>query len=158
MGTENQKLITLVNKIHDIAQSRITAGYEDREYISEDQVESCHRALADLGGSDFAVNYLLFLRNINGFDLNGVRLFGYFNDKNDERDLRKQLSDLQEVPQLFPQAFKNWVMIGETDIDILVFNKKTGMYENRDRIGLDRLNESHKDIANLLTSLMPLIE
>ncbi|WP_174847147.1 YrhA family protein [Yersinia artesiana] len=158
MGTENQKLITLINKIHDIAQSRIAAGYEDREGISEDQVESCHQALTSLGGNDFAVSYLPFLRNVNGFDLNGVRLFGYFNDKNDERDLRKQLSDLLEVPELFPQAFKDWVMIGETDTDILVFNKKTGLYENRDRIGLDRLNESYKDIADLLTSLMPLIE
>lgn len=158
MNTENKKLITLIDKIHTIARSRLAAGYEDRDGINEHQVTPCHHALTLLGGDDFADSYLPFLRNVNGFDLNGVRLFGYFDDKDDERDLRKQLADLKAVPELFPDAFNDWVLIGETDTDILIFNKKNGAYENRDRIGLDRLNESYDDIVGLLISLMPLIE
>ena len=158
MNSEKQELVTLIAALHDIAQSYADAGYEDQAGIREDQVSACHRVLVTLGGDHFAESYLPFLQQMNGFDLNGVRLFGYFADKEDERDLRKQSANLHAVPDLFPDALKKGVVVGETDMDILFFNRESAVYEIRDFIGVERINERHRTITGLLRALIPLIE
>lgn len=126
--------------------------------VAQENFNILKKELELLGGSGFAAVYLPFLTLLNGFTINGVTLFGLLNDENSIKDLRGARASLEAVPALYPTEFDHWVWVGETSLDVLIYNKQSGFFEQRDRIALDTCYEEPTTLQGLLIRLADLLD
>lgn len=125
---------------------------------NELSLEEAASMLESIGGKDFQKKYLPFLYLMNGFSLNGVTLFGLKADASDLFDLRRAKSALNAAPELSPVEFDRWVWVGETSLDVLIYNIDTGLFEQRDRVALDSSYEEPATLSGLISYMADLLD
>ena len=135
-----QELITYAHFGYKVNRGLLEAWPQAPEVVFND--------LVALGGQEFACQYLPFLCLLNGFDINGVRLYGFHDEGEDSQDIRRILDYLP-----FPEIYDGYVLMGSTDLDVLIFDKTNHHFEIRDRIGFDYIVGSYPQLDQFLQVL-----
>ena len=135
-----QELITYAHFGYKVNLGLLDAWPQPPEVIFND--------LIALGGQEFACQYLPFLCLLNGFDINGVHLYGFHDEGEDSQDIRRILDYLP-----FPEIYDGYVLMGSTDLDVLIFDKSNHHFEIRDRIGFDYIVGSYPQLDQFLQVL-----
>lgn len=88
----------------------------------------------------FPDQYINFLQVVNGFEFNGLIIYG---TKNSDIDPDASSLDFFEMNEILYDSLKksnlDVVAIGEDSTGILTYDKKNNQFQYRDRIGLDRI-------------------
>ena len=145
-----QRICRLQEPVNNIRQEAITFNYD----VNLGLLELCpleptmvFKDLTALGGQEFASEYLAFLSLLNGFDINGYRMYGVYAEHN-IWDVRNVLDSFP-----FPEIYDGYLQIGMTDLDVLLYNKSNHHFEIRDRIGFDYIVGSYPQLDQFLQVL-----
>lgn len=97
--------------------------------------------------------YQYFLKSMNGAEYNGLILYGLSESEYKNASSHNIFSinaELWDDGSLSEEALKNHVVFGENSTSIFSYNSKSSKYEIRDRIGIDRLDNSYDFFYQLL--------
>lgn len=100
-----------------------------------------------------STEYEAFTEVMNGAEYNGLMIYG---TSESDYDSASPLSifninrDLWSDPDFIDDNLKGKVIFGENSTSIFTYDVASGLYEIRDRIGTDRLDESYQYLAQLL--------
>lgn len=93
-------------------------------------------------GLDVPTQYENFLKIVNGLEFNGFIIYG---TKNSDTDPDASMLDIFEMNEIFNDSLVfnrlNVIAIGEDSSGLITFDKDTKIFQYRDRIGLDRLQQ-----------------
>ncbi len=128
---------TLINKVKVIAN-----GWD--EFIPSSVGDSELKVFIERVHSSFSITfpeqYINFLQIVNGFEFNGLIIYG---TKNSDEDPDASSLDFFEMNNILQNSLKDSnldvVVIGEDSTGILTYDNKKNQFQYRDRIGLDRV-------------------
>jgi len=126
--------------LNEIAKQRSAFGGELQAPCAPDMVQKMNiRSQTELG-NDIPDEYLSFLRATNGVSWNGVSFYGCEESPISGKEGGKIL-DFVDTNLIYRdvESMKNYLVFGQSDMDIYVFNLSANKYQVLDKISLDEI-------------------
>lgn len=102
--------------------------------------------------------YADFLRSMNGYEFNGLIIYGTHNSTVNPHASPLDLIEMNEVARDSERVeLETIALLGEDSLGVLSFDFVKNEYQYRDRIGLDRV-DSFESMAKLLNDQITKIE
>lgn len=112
---------------------------------------------------DFWVQYGQFIRLMDGFQIDGIRIYGLENHGKSKYNRLIEYNDeltliSQKAPNAYVESYDHLIVIGNNGTDTFVYDVRTQKWDMRDRIAIDESYESHDTFESFLSSVVKTIQ
>ncbi len=152
------ELITMMNKWQYPVESPLEEGFITS--INENNVkQDIHPILADLRSEvallfNMQPTYLAFLRRMDGFEYNGLRLYSLSKAEPVATNLFIMNEFYRNNDDFVSPILAERLVIGDDSISLFTYDAKSNLFEIRDNIGIDNVFGSFNNFHDFLTEVM----
>ncbi|WP_438429246.1 protein YrhA, partial [Escherichia coli] len=99
-------------------------------------------------------DYLTFLRAMDGFEVNGLRLFSLSIPEPSVKNLFAVNEFYRDNDDFINPDLQERLVIGDDSISIFTYDIKSNFFEIRDNIGTENIFSSFSDFSSFLNEIM----